>query len=141
MTTEELGLRPEFEQLLSRWYALRQKLDDLKPLQAEERELRGQLMGMAFPDAEEGTSTMELPGGWKLKGVVKIERKVDEAALPATQEQLRSLGVNAEALIRYTPELVIKAYRGLTAEQQLVMDGALEIRRAASTVELVPPKG
>lgn len=138
-------MTPELEKLLVEWSGLKRQLEKIdeqrEPIVAQERDLRAKVMAAAFPEAKEGTNTLELPNEWKLKGVVKIDRKVDEAALPATVTVLRSMGVNSDRLLRYKPELELKEYRSLTAEQMKIMDGALVIKRAASTLELVEPKG
>jgi hypothetical protein len=131
-------------ELLTEWNTIKSKIAEIDlaraPLVETERKLRAEVMTTAFPEAKEGTNYLNLPNGWRLKGIVKIDRKVDEASLPATMDKLRKMGVYADVLIRNKPELALKEYRGLTAEQMHVMDEALVIKRASSEMELVSPE-
>lgn len=111
--------------------------DILEPLVKQEMELRKKVMEIAFPNGKEGTNNLEIWPGWTLKGTIKINRKVDEAALPAVKAQLQEIKVNADALIRWKAEVALKEYRGLTAEQQKIFEQCLEIKPAAPTLELV----
>jgi len=137
-------MNPELESQLLLWTNLTAKIESLKvildPLVQEERARREAVMAMAFPEGKEGANTLELPNDWKLKGTIKIDRKVDEAALPAVKKQLREMGVNADKLIRLKPEVEVREYRELSAEQAKVFEAALVIKRGASELKLVPPK-
>jgi hypothetical protein len=105
--------------------------------------MRLKIVALAFPEQKEGTNTLDLPNAWKLKAVVKIERKVDEAVLPAAKEQLQKMLINPDPLIRYKPELATKEYRELARtndEARKIFDMALTIKYGSPTLELIPPK-
>lgn len=106
----------------------------------QERKLRQEVFAMAFPKPAEGTNNEELPEGWKLKGTLKIDRKFDEAALPAVKEAVRAMGFNPDPLVKYKPELELKLYRAMPPEVMKVFDTALTIKPALPSIELVPPK-
>jgi hypothetical protein len=86
---------------------------------------------------------MDLDQGWTLKLTHKIDRKVDEAALPAVQEQLRLLEINPDPLVKMKPDLDTKAYKALklvNPDAAKVFEQALIIKPASPTLELVAPK-
>lgn len=130
--------------LIARWADAQRKVEELKlalvPLVEEERLLRGQVVMATLPDEVEGTTTMDLPNNWALKVALSLDRKVDEAALPATREVLAGMGVNADRLVRWKPEVQVKEYRTLTAEQRAAFDKALLIKPKTPDLTLLPPK-
>lgn len=130
-------------EVLLAWHMLDTEIAAIKESFAakvkEEQELRRKAIELAFPEAKEGTNTLDLGNGWRLKANVKISRKVDEAALPAVKEKLAEMHVNADRLINYKPDLVLKEYRTLTKEQQVVMDEALEIKPSMPELALLEP--
>ncbi len=132
------------EQKIQEWYALRKQLDDNKERMAlvvvRELELRRQLMSIVWPKIKEGANYYQLPMGYTLKGTYKLDRKVDQAALPPVIIQLQKLLVNTDELVVFSPDLTLKRYRELTKEQQQIMDQALDVKPAAPTLEIVPPK-
>lgn len=119
------------------WQEAKRLLDINK---AVEIKLRKELFGEFFPIPEEGTNTFELPEGWKIKGGYKLERKVDEAALPAVNAQLDDLGVAFDKLVAFKPSLVKKEWNKLSEEAKLVFDEALITKPGTPTLEVVPPK-
>lgn len=127
-------------QLLEEWRQAKLAADAVKPTIAKEQQLRKQVFASFYPAPKEGTNTLELAEGWKLKGVYKLDRKIDEAALPAVAEQLREMGVNSDTLIAWKPDLKTATYKELTAEQRAVFDQALTVKPGSPTVELVAPK-
>lgn len=126
--------------LLEEWRQARAMVESVKPLIAREQELRKKVFAAFCPSPREGTNTLELDGGWKLKLVYKLDRKIDEAALPSVAEQLRGIGINVDTLVKWVPDLKTAVYRELTAEQRALFDQALIVKPATPVVELVPPK-
>ncbi len=102
--------------------------------------LRKAVMVEFFPIPEEGVNAMDMGQGWTLKATYKIDRKVDAAALPAIMAKLRELGVKADPLIRYKPEISVDPYRALPDEARKIFDTALIIKPGSPTVALIPPK-
>lgn len=128
---------------LQEWYQAVLAAQEAKKVVEAEQSLRKEVMALFFPEPVEGTNKFELEAGWSLKATHKIERKVDEAALPAVLQQLREMGVNPDTLIRTKPDLDTKAYKSLVQinpDAAHVFEQALTIKPGSPTVELVPPK-
>ena len=128
---------------LQEWHQAVLAAQEAKKVVEAEQALRKEVMALFFPEPVEGTNKFELEAGWSLKATHKIERKVDEAALPAVLQQLREMGVNPDPLIRTKPDLDTKAYRSLVQinpDAAHVFEQALTIKPGSPTVELIPPK-
>jgi hypothetical protein len=127
----------DFDKLLTEWVTTQK---EAKRLQAKEFLLRQRIFQHCFPSPVEGsTNKFELPLGYKLKGDYRIYRTVDIASLEGMKKELESDGIKVDELIEYKPDLVMKPYRALTAEQRLVFDQVLTIKPGAPGLELVPP--
>jgi hypothetical protein len=136
-------MNAEQMQLLSDWNAAVVQINAVKYLFDREKEARARVMASFFPTPKEGVNTAPLEDGWVLKGTYKLDRKVDEAALPAAREQLALMNINADSLINMKPSLNTQAYRSLVTinpEAAKVFEEALIIKPASPTVELIPPK-
>jgi len=127
----------EYLAKLSEWQGVANHLATLK---AREMELRKELFAFAFPNPLEGTNKVDLPEGWLLKGVYKLDRSVDEAAFNAIKDQLRAINVNPDPLVRLKPELAVRDYKALSDQARGIMDQALIIKPGAPSLELVAPK-
>lgn len=121
---------------LAAWYAMQ---DELKRLKTAEMLLRQKIFKAYFPAPKEGTNTAPLDNGWVIKGTYKIDRKIDIALLLAFSPSLRENGINPDALVKYEPALVTKAYRELTAEQEKLVDQVLIVKPGAPSLEIVLP--
>jgi len=133
----------EQNQKLNEWTAALAAANVAKLAVAREQELRKEVMALFFPAPEEGVNNLPLEAGWTLKATHKLERKLDEAALPAVLKQLREMGVNPDTLIRTKPELETKAYKSLAQINPAavrVFEQALTIKPGSPVVELIPPK-
>lgn len=128
---------PEYLAKLTLWQQTKAQAEQLV---ATEKRLREELFSVAFPAPVEGTNNVDLPEGWKLKGVLKINRTLDEAALPAVMDAVRGMNFNSDRLVRYKPELALKDYKALPENVRHVFDAALTIKPGLPTIELVPPK-
>ena len=128
---------------LQEWHQAVLAAQEAKKVVEAEQALRKEVMALFFPEPVEGTNKFELEAGRSLKATNKIERKVDEAALPAVLQLLREMGVNPDPLIRTKPDLDTKAYKSLVQinpDAAHVFEQALTIKPGSPTVELVPPK-
>lgn len=128
---------------LQEWHQAVLAAQEAKKVVEAEKALRKEVMALFFPEPVEGTNKFELEAGWSLQATHKIERKVDEASLPAVLQQLREMGVNPDPLIRTKPDLDTKAYKSLVQvnpDAAHVFEQALTIKPGSPTVELVPPK-
>lgn len=137
----------EIERLkkLEAWYNLTQQIEGFKPIMAEELALRKELVEAFFNTKIEGTQSAPLSngGGWMVKANIKLERKIDETALPAVLESLRELKVTTtDTLVKYKPTLSLSAYKNLQKlnnEASKVFDQCLTIKPGTPTLEMVPP--
>jgi hypothetical protein len=146
---------------LADWYLAK---EEFSRAQSKERLLRAKIFKHYFPKPEEGTNNVRLPDGAKLTGKYPITRKVDAALLDAVKrltvgdakDQLTALGVaiptqvdpatplstflnmQVDKLIKYDPDLVIKEYRTLTAEQMYFFDQCMEIKPGSVSLEITP---
>ena len=130
---------------LEEWYRLKEQLASVK---ASEMLLRQKIYKGLFKDPKEGTNSLPLgDAGWLIKAKRVINRDVDQAALQhsmavdeATKmSRLSSNGIHVEQLIKWTPELVTKAYRLLTEEQVKIFDEVLIIKDGSPALEIVLP--
>lgn len=131
---------------LIEWYKLKEELGKLK---AKEGLLRSRIFKFYFPAPVEGMNkvpTNDGTGG-EIKGTHKINRTVDPASLDGLKDELAQEGYNGpllklDELIKYTPELVLSAYRTLTEEERLFFDRALIIKDGSPELKIeVPKKG
>ena len=126
--------------LLRDWNTAVAQVVQCKPLILQEQELRKAVMAEFFPAPKEGVNSLDMGQGWTLKGTYKIDRKIDEAALPAAFAQLREIGFNADTLVKYKPEVATTIYKTLPDQARLIFDTALTIKPGSPTVELISPK-
>ncbi len=126
------------------WWETQQQLEKLKSLEST---LRMKIYKHWFKDPKEGTNDHPLGEGFVAKGVRKINRNVDEAALKVftaapTEGAVSMLGMHqiaVDKVIKYKPELVISEYRKLTDEQRLIFDQVLVIKEGMPGLEIAKP--
>lgn len=105
-----------------------------------ERAMRRELIGLFFPEPQEGTQYVDLGEGWKLKLVYPIDRTIDPAAIGPISKELQSIGVQVNLLIDWKPSLVTKEYRTLPDNVKLVLAQAMSSKPGSPAIELCPPK-
>lgn len=115
---------------LERWQVLKASIAKLT---SEERALRQELFDGTFPNPEEGTNTVELPDGRKIKGVYKITRSVREKDLTRVPKELR------DEVFAVKHSLKTRQYRELTDAQRAKVDEALTIKPGLPSLEIVEP--
>ncbi len=118
---------------LARWQEL---TGTIKQLQGDERALREGLFEGAFPNPTEGTNTMELPDGRKLKGVYKINRIVDEEGL----KNLKLTPTQLRAHFRTKHSLLIAAYKALDDHARQILDSVIVSKPGLPTLDIVEAK-
>jgi len=138
--------------LLMAHQAMKQEIEVLKE---KEMELRKYIVGRAFPQKEEGTNTLDLGNGYKLKAVVKYNYKLaDNDTVDKTLQEISSLGNEgpfiADRLVSWTPNFLKTEYTKLqedaakgdeTASKILKLtENMLTITDAAPTLEIKEPK-
>lgn len=136
---------PEIQEMITAHYLLETEIasnDKLwKDKKTQERELRQKIIACLWPATHyEGTQRIELGSKWHLKGNVKIDRKVDEALVVPVEHELMQASVSITGLFPRKPTLSLSAYRGLTAEQQLIAKKAFTETPSSPTIEYEAPK-
>lgn len=122
-----------YYETLARWQTLK---ETISKLQGEERALREGLFDGAFENPKEGTNTMEMPDGRKLKGVYKINRIVDEEAL----EGLHLTPTQMKSMFRAKHSLRITAYKELDTKGRKVIDAVLVSKPGLPTLSVIEAK-
>lgn len=122
---------------LAAWFNAKKELDKAK---ASEMLLRIRIFRFYFPTPVEGTNTVKLPDvdgvPYALKATYPITRKVDAALLDVLTKTMLEQLIPVDNLIKRTPELVLKEYRTLTAEQLVIFDQVLEIKPGSPALEI-----
>ena len=121
---------------LEEWYKATEELTRAKQ---KEILLRLRIFKHYFPNPVEGTNTFALPDGYEIKGVHKINRTVEPAALEVLKPQFAEALISLDKLIKYEPDLVIKEYRTLTDDQRNLFDQALIVKDGTPDVKIVLP--
>lgn len=132
------GNQDPYLRMLDAWEQIAQLQSQIKE---QELTMRLRLFQGAFADPKEGTNTHMLPDGRAIKGQFKVNRYIDEAALPATLQALREHGVaNTDALVRYKPELAKREWNALSEEAKLMFSPAVIATPGTPSLEVVIPK-
>jgi len=118
---------------LERWQELKAAITKL---QGEERALREGLFEGAFQTPVEGTNTMDLPDGRKLKGVYNIRRTIREAEF----DDLKISPALRKTLFKTKHTLQTTAYRGLDDETRNNVDTILTIKPGLPTLSIIAAK-
>lgn len=119
------------------WNKMKQELSDLKDA---EMALRKRIYRAKVLAPHEGTNKVILPNGWELKAIRTINRKVDIGAarvLSGPDGPFAKAGIVADTLIKWEPELEVKAYKGLLPEARKVFDQCLTIKDGSPSLELI----
>lgn len=145
MSLEEFQALPDYQahywELHRRWLEEKATLEKSKANELGYRMLLGRA---TFTDPQEG-STTHLFGNHKkaAKLVLKqpVNRRVDPNAIKQCIEDLRAvLGADADAVVRWKPELAITNYKKLTAEQQLLLAPAVTTSMGTFQLEYTKAK-
>lgn len=127
-------------ELLSRWHEAQSALQQAKETEAD---LRKQVVEEFFskvPQDAEGTFSLPLGGGYKLKSQYKLARKVSTEALDEMREQIEAAGVRLDEVIHWTPVLRMAAYNTLTPDQRQVFDEVIESKQSIPVLKIEAPK-
>ena len=117
------------------------KLDaELKRIKTEEMSLRKELFKEIFNTENEGTHTVALSEGWKLKANQPYTRKLDKELMP---EIINALVKFNPFLIKTEYSLSVTEYKKIEASNPIkaVVDAVLTTTPGCPSMELVPPKG
>jgi len=132
--------------LLLQWEAAASALAKAKEI---ELNLRNEAVKAFFHDPgtleSEGTETLELGNGFKLKAVFKMSRRL--AGIEQVNDALNKIEATgpegkfiAERIVRWKPELDKKEYDQLGPQCKSIIDTVLTISPATPALEIVEPK-
>jgi hypothetical protein len=127
---------------LKRWSELQQMILDFKPVIDEEMALRKEL-AQALTEGRKGTFYENLAGGYRLKGVGKVDYKLDKTKIAAVNEALLERNVDISMFVVSEPKLVTKAVtevEKLNPEVFAILADMLVSKPGTPTLEIVPPK-
>ena len=127
-------------ELLSKW---REAQESLKQAKEAEADLRRVVISEFFsqvPEDAEGTFSLPIGGGFKLKSQYKLTRKVNTDALDEMREQIEATGVKLDEVIHWTPVLRMAAYNTLTLDQRQVFDEVIESKQSIPALKIEAPK-
>lgn len=122
---------------LNEWNTLRAQISELED---KELEMRKELFAIAFPNPEEGSkyNKVDLPNGYMLQGDYKINRRVDEGALPIVREEMDP--VLFARTFRFKPELSKSGFKELTDEQKRIASKAIIAAPGTPSLAIVQKK-
>ena len=138
--------------LLMRWDALKKAVEAAKE---QEMELRKYIVTRAFPNADEGTSNLDLGNGYKLKAVVRYTYNLaDNDTVEAGLDAISKIGNDgkfiADRLVSWKPSFLKTEYTQLLDDKSKgskiasdildVVTTFLTIKDAAPTLDIVEPK-
>jgi hypothetical protein len=145
---KQAELTPELNAKIQEWQRLDAQLDQVK--QAE-MALRCEIV-MALCDTAklEGTETLELGNGWKIKAVKKQNYNLTNE-FGETEKLLAAVGqINpaiATGLVKWKPDMSLSTYKkelvplaATTPELATLLAHALIIKPGSPSLEIVPPK-
>lgn len=136
----------------------RAKAEALETAKAQELVARGEVAKL-FPEPKEGTNTIDLGNGYKLKYVHSFNFNLSNSDQPKPESGMEPLATDkaldliekmgnegsfiAERLVKWSPELSITEYRKLLPDSPIkkAIDKALKISPAAPKITLETPKG
>lgn len=127
-------------ELLSKWHEAQENLIQAKVAEAD---LRNAVISEFFanvPQDAEGTFSLPLGGGYKLKSRYKLARKIKTEALDEMREQIEAAGVRLDEVIHWTPVLRMAAYNTLTPDQRQVFDEVIESKQSIPVLKIEAPK-
>lgn len=132
------GNQDPYLRMLDVWEQISLLLAQVKD---SELDMRLRLFAGAFANPKEGTNTHTLPDGRQIKGVLKVNRYIDEAALASTLAVMRERGVaNTDRLVRFKPELAKSEWNSLSEEMKLVFSPAITSTEGTPSLDVVIPK-
>jgi len=133
----------KFEKL-KQWYEKKAQVEaKAKPLIEAEMDLRKEVVALFFPESKEGTNTLALQNGWKLKYIKKLDYQIQRDILDEVKDELFALNAPLDEIIKYKPFLSTSAYktlRQLNPQGCDLLDTALVIKLSSPTLELVQKK-
>ena len=127
-------------ELLSKWHEAQESLKQAKEAEADLRRAVISEFFSQVPEDAEGTFSLPIGGGFKLKSQYKLTRKVNTDALDEMREQIEATGVKLDEVIHWSPVLRMAAYNTLTLDQRQVFDEVIESKQSIPALKIEAPK-
>lgn len=131
-------MTPEQVELLTEWEKTQTQLKTLKAYEMELRKCVVYSGGFFDASKTSGTQHAELDGGYKLTAVksenYNLNSDLVEGVLAHFSDDL------AKLLVSWKATLSVSTYKKLSAEQQALFNGCLEITNGAPKLEIKSPK-
>lgn len=132
------GMTPEQVELLTEWEKTQAQLKTLKAYEMELRKCVVYQGGWFDAAKTSGTQHVELDGGYKLTAVksenYNLNSDLVDDVLKHFSDDL------AKLLVSWKATLSVSTYKKLSADQQALFNGCLEITNGAPKLEIKPPK-
>lgn len=126
--------------LLSKWHEAQEALKAAKETEADLRKAVIAEFFSEVPQDAEGTFSLQIGGGYKIRSQYKLTRKINQEALHEMKEQIEASGVNLDEVIHWTPVLRMAAYNTLTLDQRQVFDEIIESKQSFPALKIEAPK-
>ena len=132
----------ELHEEMVEWYNAVQKIEEMKPIVARERELRKKIFETLFPDYVEGAGNKcVMPDGFTMQANVSITRKVDKPSLIANSAMFRQKGIDVDDLVETDPKLNVAKYKKLDKELKNIFQQCVIEKPGSTALALkAPPK-
>lgn len=127
-------------ELLSRWHEAQESLRQTKEAEADLRKAVISEFFANVPEDAEGTFSLPLGGGYKLKSQYKLARKINTEVLDEMRERIEATGVKLDEVIHWTPVLRMAAYNTLTLDQRQVFDEVVDSKQSIPMLKIEAPK-
>lgn len=127
-------------ELLSKWHEAQDALQQAKEAEADLSKKVVEEFFSNVPQDAEGTFSLPLGGGYKLKSQYRLTRKINAEALQELKADLEANGVDVDALVHWTPSIVMGQYRTLSMEQKQLFDEVIESKQSTPSISIEAPK-
>lgn len=127
-------------ELLSKWHEAQDALQKAKEAEAYLSKKVVEEFFSKVPQDAEGTFSLPLGGGYKLKSQYRLTRKINAEALQELKADLEANGVDVDALVHWTPSIVMGQYRTLSMEQKQLFDEVIESKQSTPSISIEAPK-
>lgn len=127
-------------ELLSKWHEAQDALRQAKEAEADLSKKVVEEFFSKVPQDAEGTFSLPLGGGYKLKSQYRLTRKINAEALQELKADLEANGVDVDALVHWTPSIVMGQYRTLSMEQKQLFDEVIESKQSTPSISIEAPK-
>lgn len=128
---EDVLAKGDYMEMLDRWMELDASIKHLKE---QEKALRVLLFEGTFPEPEEGTNNHELPDGRIVKGVYRINRRVDQDEAQSLPAKIR------KKYFRTKLELNKREYNDAEDEERAIVERVITATPGTPSLDVKAPK-